>query len=237
MIDKLALQPGQRLLELAAGPGETGFLAAELVLPGGTLICSDQSDAMIEVARARAAELGLTNVEFRVINAESIALPVASIDAVLCRFGYMLMVDPAAALFETRRVLSPGGRVALAVWASAEENPCLTVASRVLVEHGLIEPPDPDGPGVFALADPVRLTALLDEAGFTDITVEPIDIVQAAPSFEFWWKMLLALSPSGAAVRAADPAVAKEVAGEVEQRLDRYRLAIPGRVLVASAEA
>jgi hypothetical protein len=111
------------------------------------------------------------------------------------------------------------------------------VASRVLVEHGLIEPPDPDGPGVFALADPVRLTALLDEAGFTDITVEPIDIVQAAPSFEFWWEMLLALSPSGAAVRAADPAVAKEVAGEVEQRLDRYRLAIPGRVLVASAEA
>ena len=84
--------------------------------PTGGVILSDQAEAMLEGARARAGELRLTNVEFQVWNAEWIDLPVASVDAVLCRWGYMLMADPGAALSETRRVLRPGGRVAFAVW-------------------------------------------------------------------------------------------------------------------------
>lgn len=237
MIDALALQPGQHLLELAAGPGETGFLAAELVLPGGTLICSDQSDAMLEVARARAAELGLENVEFRPINAESIDLPVASIDAVLCRWGYMLMIDLQAALAETRRVLRAGGRVALAVWDSPESNPWLVVPNRVLIEHGLMEAPDPSAPGPFALSEPQRLTELLEEAGFTGIELEHVDIVRRAASFEDWWQMHLDMSPAGALVRDSDPSVAAQVAAEVRERLAGYGLEIPGRSLVAAAEA
>ena len=71
---------------------------------------------MVDVARARATELGVRNVEFRIIDAESIDVPAAAVDVVLCRWGYMLMADPAAALQETRRVLRPGGRVALAAW-------------------------------------------------------------------------------------------------------------------------
>jgi ubiquinone/menaquinone biosynthesis C-methylase UbiE len=202
MIDALDLQPGQRVLELAAGPGETGFLAAELIAPGGSLICSDQSDAMLKVARARAAELGLQHVDFRVINAESIALPVASVDAVLCRWGYMLMVDPQAAFVETRRVLSPGGRVALAVWDSVEANPWLAIPVDVLAEHGLSDPLDPQSPGAFALSDPQQLTAHLEEAGFTEIEIDAIDLERRAPSFEAWWEMQLDMSPGGAVAHA-----------------------------------
>ena len=99
------------------------MLAAELVAPMGGVIISDQAEAMLAGARERAAELGLSNVEFQVLNAEWIDLPVASVDAVLCRWGYMLMADPAAALAETRRVLRPGGRLALAVWDALERNP------------------------------------------------------------------------------------------------------------------
>ncbi len=123
MLDALSLQPGQRVLELAGGIGETGMLAAELVAPMGSVTISDQAEAMLEGARARAQELGVANVEFQVLNAEWIDLPLASVDAVLCRWGYMLMADPAAALGETRRVLRPGGRVALAVWDAIESNP------------------------------------------------------------------------------------------------------------------
>ncbi len=94
------------MLELAAGLGETGMLAAELVAPGGSVIVSDQAEAMLEGARKRAGELNLTNVEFQVLNGEWIDLPLASVDVVLCRWGYMLMADPAAALSETRRVLA-----------------------------------------------------------------------------------------------------------------------------------
>src|SRR5690349_1459002 len=91
MADAVHPQPGHRVLELAAGPGDTGFLVAELIAPGGTLICSDASEGMLDVARARAEELGTEGVEFRVIDAEWIDLPAAGLDAVLCRWGYMLL--------------------------------------------------------------------------------------------------------------------------------------------------
>jgi SAM-dependent methyltransferase len=234
LIESLDLGPGQRVLELAAGPGETGFLAAELLAPDGGLISSDQSDAMVSVARARATELGLRNVEFRVINAESIALPVASIDAVLCRWGYMLMVDPVAAFVETRRVLKAGGRVALAVWAEPEANPWLVIPNRVLIEHGLMERPEADAPGAFALSDPDRLRTLLEDAGFTDIAIETVDLAWEEPDFDNWWDRHLSMSPSGAAVRAAPPEVLREVAAEVAERLGMHRTA-SSLVAVASA--
>ena len=103
LIDAIVPQPGQRVLELAAGLGETGMLAAELVAPAGGAIVSDQAEAMLAGARGRAVELRLSNVEFLVLNAESIDLPVASVDAVVCRWGYMLMADPLAALRDTTR--------------------------------------------------------------------------------------------------------------------------------------
>ena len=129
------------MLELAAGLGETGLLAAELVAPTGGVILSDHAEAMLEGARARAAKLDLTNVEFQVWNAEWIDLPVASVDAVLCRWGYMLMADPLAALVETRRVLRPGGRVALAVWDALAANPWALAPRMELLSAGW-QPPD-----------------------------------------------------------------------------------------------
>src|SRR6202046_3544164 len=148
----LALQPGQRVLELAAGPGDTGFMAAELVAPGGTLICSDGAEAMLAVARERAAAQGLHNVEFRQLELEWIDLATAEVDAVLCRWGIMLVVDSEAAAQEIRRVLKPGGRAALAGWDEPARNPWTTISSQALIELGFAAPPDPGAPGMFKLA-------------------------------------------------------------------------------------
>ena len=104
MVHALDPQPGDTVLELAAGPGGTGFSAAALVGDQGRLISSDFSSEMVEVARRRAAELGLVNVEHRVMDAEEISFEDGSVDGVLCRFGFMLMPDPAVALAETRRL-------------------------------------------------------------------------------------------------------------------------------------
>lgn len=110
LIRALAPPSGAMVLELGAGTGETGFEAA----PGvGWLISSDFSRDMVEVARRRGVELGLSNVDYRVIDAQRIELDDSSVDGVLCQSTYMLVSDPAAALAETRRVLRPGGRLAL----------------------------------------------------------------------------------------------------------------------------
>jgi SAM-dependent methyltransferase len=176
MVDSLGLQPGQRVLELAAGPGDTGFMAAELVRPGGTLISSDGAEPMIEVARARAAHLGIDNVEFRQLELEWIDLETASVDAVLVRWGIMLTVDPPAAAHEIRRVLRPGGHAALAVWAALERNPWALIPGQTMVELGHAEPPDPSVPGPFSLAEDGRLAAVLEDAGFTDVEVIPVTL-------------------------------------------------------------
>ena len=155
MLDAVQLQPGYRVLELAAGLGETGMLAAEMVEPGGEVIISDQAEAMLDGVRQRAGELGLSNIELKVLNAEWIDLPLASLDVVMCRWGYMLMADPAAALAETRRVLRPGGRLALAVWGSLELNPWALAPRQELIVRGLTPRPDPSAtppPGPFAPA-------------------------------------------------------------------------------------
>ena len=85
----------------------------------------------------------MTNVDYRVIDAERIELDDDSVDGVLCRFGYMLMADPAAALAETRRVLRPGGRLALAVWGALERNPFFAIIGISLVQRGHLPPPEP----------------------------------------------------------------------------------------------
>ena len=243
LVEAIHPQPGHRVLELAAGPGETGFLAAELIKPGGTLICSDQSEAMLEVARARAAELGLDNVEFKPIDAEWIDADLASLDGVLCRWGYMLMADPAAALRETRRVLRPGGRVALAVWDRPDLNPWATMTPIELVERGLTPPPDPEAPGMFALADRDKLTGLLDEAGFTEIEIDSVPLERRSASFDEMWDVQLdCAAPIAALLEGLDDDQSAEVRAAVQRRYEPFTaadgsLVVPGSTVVAAASA
>jgi ubiquinone/menaquinone biosynthesis C-methylase UbiE len=142
MLELLDPSPGDTILELAAGTGVVGFSTAALVGPTGRVVVSDFAAAMVEVASRRARELGLDNVECRVLDGEHLELPDASVDGVVCRWGYMLMADVAAALRETRRVLQPGGRVTCAVFAGPEQNPWAAIPSRVLQQSGHIPPPE-----------------------------------------------------------------------------------------------
>lgn len=166
LVRALAPEPGDVVLELAAGQGDVGFAVAGLLGESGRLIASDFSAAMLGLARRRGDELGVTNVEYVELDAEDLDLEEDSVDGVVCRWGYMLMPRPAIALAETRRVLRPGGRLAFAVWASADRNPWNSVASRILVAHGHMPPPVPGEPGMFVLGSPDGLRALVEDCGF-----------------------------------------------------------------------
>jgi ubiquinone/menaquinone biosynthesis C-methylase UbiE len=176
LIEELAPRPGDTVLELAAGAGDTGFEAAAIVGERGRLISTDFSPAMVQVARRRGAELGIGNVHHRVMDAERVELDSESVDGVVCRFGYMLMTDPAAALAETRRVLRPGGRLALAVWSAPERNPWATIGFGLLIERGHMPPPEPGAPSPFAMASEEQTRALLEGAGFTAIRTEEVPV-------------------------------------------------------------
>ena len=212
MVDAVGPQPGDTLLELAAGPGDTGFLAAELIRPGGTLICSDFVPEMLNVAQERAQALGLDNVRFKQIDAETgIDVEAASIDGALCRWGYMLMADPVTALAQTRRVLKPGGRLALAAWTGPDENLWSALPVREMVARGLEERPDPDAPGQFAWADQRVIADRLEEAGFVDFELAAVDFTVGYASLEDWWASTRDLS-----MRFADATVRLNEATKAE---------------------
>ena len=168
-------RPGDTILELTAGPGETGFLAAERVGPAGRVISSDLSPGMVAAAHRGAAARGLTNVECRVIDAQSIDLPDSSVDGVLSRFGVMLVPEPPRVLAEARRVLRAGRRFAYAVWGPAASNPWLTSLVAALLENGHVPPIDPGaGNNPFTLADPEANRVQLTSADFTNVRVDEI---------------------------------------------------------------
>jgi ubiquinone/menaquinone biosynthesis C-methylase UbiE len=240
IVRELAAQPGATVLELAAGAGDTGFEAARALGDDGHLISTDFSPAMLDVGRRRGAELGIRNVEFRVMDAEHLELDTDSVDGVLCRFGYMLMADPAAALSETRRVLRPGGRLALAVWGAPERNPFFTVIVSTLVKGGHVPPPREGVPNPFSMASPDRTKALLEAAGFGKVKVDEAPVAfrfrDVADYVSF---MAETAGPLAIALRRLSEQDRKTVAATLEHALGAFEAdgeyKLPGAALVAAA--
>lgn len=222
MVRRLDLQPGDTVLELAAGLGDTGLMATRLVGESGRVIITDFAPEMVAAARQRAQELGVKNAEFRLLDAERMDLETDSVDGVLCRWAYMLMTVPDAAFAETRRVLRAGGRLAFSVWAGRERNPALSIVGKVLESQGHIPPPEPGAPGPFAMADPGRIRELLIGAGFVEPEVEEISFRWSFADQEAYWRYLTETSASAAPVLRSLPTAAQE-----EVRKQVHEVALP----------
>ena len=241
LVELLAPRPGERVLDLAAGPGDTGFLAAPRLAPGGRLVTSDVAPEMLSAAQRRAAELGLEGVEFRVEDAAALSFADRSFDGILCRWGLMLVPDVAAAASEIARVLRPGGRIALAVWTAPEENDWMTAPGRSALELGLVERPDPHAPGPFRLADDGAVEAALAPAGLTVEVVEDVHLTWRADSFDEWWDVARDTSRMlSTLLDRVGPEEARAVRDGAERRLGRWlaadgSVAVPGVARVALA--
>jgi SAM-dependent methyltransferase len=231
---------GDRVLELACGPGGLGLAAAERVLPGGEVVLSDVVAEMTSIAAQRAEARGLTNVTTEILDLEQIDQPDESYDLVLCREGLMLAVDPAGAAREIRRVLRPSGRVALAVWGPRDRNPWLgVVLDSVSAQLGAPIPP-PGIPGPFALEDADKLTNILEGAELSDVTVSELDVPLQIGSFDEWWERTTALAgPLAKMLESLHPDAAEELRARAQEAAKPYEtpdgLEFPGVTLVAAA--
>jgi SAM-dependent methyltransferase len=223
LVDQLAPQPGQRILDVAAGIGDLGLATAERVGPDGSVISTDFSAEMTEAARRNGESRGLSNVEYRVLDAERMDLGDDTVDGVLSRFGYMLMADPAAALSETRRVLKDGGTLAFAVWQAPERNPWAATPGMVMVERGHVPPPEPAAPGMFAMGARDRIVDLVTGAGFGEPRTEELTFDWRYRPGELW-DTLNSLAGPLAAVIAQLPDDERERTREaIEQRMEGFR--------------
>ncbi len=214
MVRRLDPQPGDTVLELAAGLADTGLMAARLVGRSGRVIVTDFTPEMLAAARRRAEELGVQNAKFRVLDAERMDLETDSVDGVLCRWAYMLMIDPQAAFAETRRVLRPGGRLAFSVWAARERNPALSLAGRILAELGHVPPPDPEAPGPFFMADTGRIRELVVGAGFAEPAIEEVHFHRQFINQDTYWRFLIETSATTSPVLRSLPPEAQDTVRE-----------------------
>jgi SAM-dependent methyltransferase len=240
MIAAVSPRPGDRVLELAGGPGTMSIIIAARVAPEGTVLHSDFSEEMVKVAGQRFESEGLGGIESRVIDAEQIDLPDGSMDVVVCRMGYMLMANPAAALRESARVLAAGGRLALAVWTDAPSNPWASLPMQAVMAELNAPPPPPDAPGMWSLGDKERLEGLLRDAGLAEIRLEVLDEQTDFDSPEEWLEATKRLAgPLRAVFANLEDPVREAIERRILELAKPYvqpdgRLVMPEQMLVAS---
>jgi SAM-dependent methyltransferase len=174
LLDLAAVASGCRVLDVAAGAGDQTLQTAARVGPGGTVLATDISPAILTFAAAEARRNGHANVETRVMDGEHLELPDASFDVVISRVGLIYFPDQQRALSEMRRVLVPGGRVAAIVYSTPEHNRFFSLPVSIVRRHAKLGPPAPSQPGPFSLGGPGVMEEAFTRAGFRDVKAERI---------------------------------------------------------------
>jgi SAM-dependent methyltransferase len=239
MLDLAGVQADSRVLDVAAGTGESTLMTARRVGPKGHVLAADVSASMLNVAAEAARQAGLANVETRVMNAENIELDSDSFDAVICRIALMLFSTPGKALNRMRRVVRPGGKVAVMVYAALERNPYHSIFQETVRRLGNIPWPAPGDPWMFALGAPGVLEGLYREAGFQNVSVHaapiPRGFSSAAAAVGNMRKAAGDLKELMAQLNEADQERAwTEIAKQFKQFEGPNGFEAPGEVLIAA---
>jgi SAM-dependent methyltransferase len=175
MLDLAGVRSGCRVLDVAAGAGDQTLQTATRVGPGGTVLATDISPAILDFAAAEAKRQGHANVETRVMDGEHLDLGDASFDVVISRLGLIYFPDQQKALTEMRRVLVPGGRVAAIVYSTPDKNGFFSRPVAIVRRHAKLGPPLPGQPGPFSLGGPGVIEEAFTRAGFGHVMAERID--------------------------------------------------------------
>lgn len=214
--------------------------AAERVGPGGCVLATDISEGIVELARQLAHERGLKQVKTRAMDGEKPDLADGTFDAVLCRLGLMYTPHPVTALREWRRVLKPGGHVAVAVFSSPDRNAWGAVPASIIRQRAQLPTPVPGQPGPFSLGDPGVLEGIFNEAGFASPEIRAVPVPHRTTSAaEYVQVAREAFGGFNAMMAQLPPEERESVWDEVEVALRRFEspdgFEAPGECLVVAA--
>ncbi|MGK4580019.1 class I SAM-dependent methyltransferase [Kitasatospora sp. HPMI-4] len=194
LLQAAGIVSGSSVLDIGSGTGQPALAAAALVGPSGRVVGVDQAGQMLTIARRRAEELGLSNIEFLEQDAEQLDVPEDSFDAAISRWSLMFLPDVDRTLRSVHRALRPGGVLSATVWGPAPQVPLLSMAFGIAAARlGLAAPP-PGTPGPFSMSDPERVAEQLAAAGFCEVRVDRCPLVFTVSSAEefadFSWDLL-----------------------------------------------
>ena len=240
LIEQAGIHEGQSVLDVAGGPGEPSLTIADVVGPGGSVMCTDAVAEMVETARSEADRRRVRNIQFQVCSADSLPFPNNSFDAVVSRLGAMFFPDSLAAMREMLRVTKPGGTLAFAVWRQSDLNPFCYLVSRVMDQHIEQPPADPDAPSAFRFAEPGKLANVMRQAGLVDVTERVIKFDIAAPisPLEFWAMRSQTSDTLRVKLSKLSPDQQADVSREVEQAVSEFfpdnQMKFPAQMIVVS---
>ena len=176
LVELAGVEPGDRVLDVAAGYGEPTLTAAMAAGPEGEVVATDISAEMLAFGRERAGAAGLGNIEFVESDAASLEFSEGSFDAALSRWGIIFEPDAETAAAHVRGFLEPGARMAISSWGQPDRVPFMAIPMRTAMERLQVPPPPPGTPGALSRPTPEALGGLLDVAGFSDVDVEEAQV-------------------------------------------------------------
>ena len=238
LIEVAGIGPGHRVLDLASGAGEPALTIAWAVGETGRVTATDLSPSMLAIVERRAAEAGFGHIAFEVAAMESLPFDDDSFDFVTSRFGFMYTPEPDRTLAEVRRVLKPGGKVALMVWGSAEKNTVLLPALETAnAETGYFEDDELVHP--FCFAEPNSIGSLFERAGLVAVTEQDLHFAPEIPVGVNFWAPLVGMTFGGAVAELTEEnraALDSKVAAAYEPFIedDKYRLSAHVRIALGT---